>query len=58
MYGETFWMDAAFLRAAGVPTVVFGPDGGGAHAAEEWADLESVQQCADVLLAVAAEFCA
>jgi acetylornithine deacetylase len=57
-YGDTPWMDAAFLSAANMPTVVFGPGGAGAHATEEWADLESVQRCADVLLAVAAEFCA
>ena len=58
VYGDTPWMDAAFAAAAGIPTVVFGPGGTGAHAAEEWADLESVRCCADVLLAVAAEFCA
>jgi len=58
VYGDTPWMDAAFAAAAGIPTVVFGPGGTGAHAAEEWADLESVRRCADVLLAVAAEFCA
>jgi acetylornithine deacetylase len=58
VYGDTPWMDAAFLSAANIPTVVFGPSGAGAHAIEEWADLESVQQCADVLLAVATDFCA
>lgn len=58
LYGDTPWMDAAFLSAANIPTIVFGPNGAGAHAVEEWADLESVQQCADVLLAVASEFCA
>jgi acetylornithine deacetylase len=57
-YGDTPWMDAAFLSAANIPTIVFGPSGAGAHAVEEWVDLESVQRCADVLLAVAAEFCA
>jgi acetylornithine deacetylase len=57
-YGDTPWMDAAFLSAANIPTVVFGPSGAGAHAVEEWADLESVHRCADVLLAVATEFCA
>jgi acetylornithine deacetylase len=57
-YGDTPWMDAALLSAANIPTVVFGPNGAGAHAADEWADLESVQRCADVLLAVATEFCA
>jgi acetylornithine deacetylase len=58
LYGDTPWMDAAFLSAANIPTVVFGPSGAGAHAVEEWADLESVQRCADTLLAVATEFCA
>ena len=56
--GEPFWMDSAILSAAGIPTVVFGPSGTGAHAVEEWIDLESVGQCADVLLNTAARFCA
>jgi acetylornithine deacetylase len=51
-------MDAAYISAAGIPTVVFGPDGGGAHAEEEWVDLASVRDCARVLLATAASFCA
>lgn len=54
----TGWMDSALLGAAGIPTVIFGPDGAGAHAVEEWADLESVERCAAVLLATAEEFCA
>jgi acetylornithine deacetylase len=58
LYGDTPWMDAALLNAANIPTIVFGPSGAGAHAVEEWADLESVQRCADTLLAVATEFCA
>ncbi|MBB6099984.1 acetylornithine deacetylase [Deinobacterium chartae] len=56
--GSTFWMDAAFLSAAGIPTVVYGPCGAGAHGLEEWVDLASLQRCADVYLATAAEFCA
>lgn len=46
------WMDAALLTAAGIPTVIFGPGGEGAHALVEWVDLDQVQQCADVLSAV------
>jgi acetylornithine deacetylase len=57
-YGDTAWMDSAFLSAANIPTIVFGPDGAGAHAVEEWADLESVQRCAETLLAVATDYCA
>jgi acetylornithine deacetylase len=55
--GAPYWMDAAFTSAAGIPTVVFGPRGAGAHATDEWVDLASVQACAETLLAAAAEFC-
>jgi acetylornithine deacetylase/succinyl-diaminopimelate desuccinylase family protein len=56
--GHGAWMDAAILSAAGIPTVVFGPGGAGAHATEEWVDLDSVAACADVLEAVARAWCA
>ena len=56
--GHSAWMDAAFVAGAGIPTVVFGPDGGGAHAVEEWVELDSVRACAEVLLATARAFCA
>jgi acetylornithine deacetylase/succinyl-diaminopimelate desuccinylase-like protein len=55
--GVPFWTDAALLAAAGVPTVVFGPTGEGAHSAVEWVDLASVERCVEVLLGVAADFC-
>ncbi len=55
--GVPFWTDAALLAGAGIPTVVFGPEGEGAHADVEWVDLASVERCAEVLLAVAREFC-
>jgi acetylornithine deacetylase len=53
----TGWMDSALLAAAGIPTVVFGPGGAGAHAAVEWADLDQVELCAEILLRVIEEFC-
>lgn len=55
--GGSGWMDSALLAAAGIPTVVFGPGGAGAHAAVEWSDLTQVEQCAEILAAVAEEFC-
>jgi len=55
--GHAAWMDAAVLSAAGIPTVVFGPSGTGAHAVEEWVDVSSVERCAEVLEAVAREWC-
>ena len=57
MTSGTGWMDAALLAAAGIPTVVFGPGGAGAHAVVEWADLEQVELCAEILLKVIEEFC-
>jgi acetylornithine deacetylase/succinyl-diaminopimelate desuccinylase-like protein len=56
--GVAFWADSALLASAGIPTVVFGPRGEGAHAAVEWVDLASVERCAEIYLAVAEEFCA
>jgi acetylornithine deacetylase len=52
-HGVPFWTDAALLAAAGIPTVLYGPVGGGAHAAEEWVELESLERCCEVYLAVA-----
>lgn len=56
--GHTGWMDSALLSSAGIPTVIFGPGGEGAHAVVEWSNLEHVEQCADILTAVSKEFCA
>jgi acetylornithine deacetylase len=55
--GDTPWMDAALLQAAGVETVVFGAAGAGAHAAVEWVDVESVIQLAEILAEAATEYC-
>jgi acetylornithine deacetylase len=58
IYGDTPWMDAALTQAAGIPTVVFGPSGTGAHAVEEWVDLQSVEDCTQALIEVARRLCA
>jgi acetylornithine deacetylase len=55
--GDTPWMDAALLQAAGIETVVMGPAGGGAHAAVEWVEMESVAQMAAILAETALEYC-
>jgi acetylornithine deacetylase len=55
--GETPWMDSALLADAGVETVVIGPHGSGAHAAEEWVDLDSVVALADILAGTARAYC-
>lgn len=56
--GVAYWMDAAFIGAAGIETVTMGPTGAGAHAAEEWVELESVAALAQILANAAAEYCA
>jgi len=56
-FGDTPWMDSALLSAAGVETVVIGPRGAGAHAAEEWVDVETVAQLAEILAHAAVDYC-
>jgi len=51
-------MDAALLQSAGIPTVVFGPGGAGAHAAVEYASIGEVALCAEILTRTAMNFCA
>jgi acetylornithine deacetylase len=58
LVGDTPWMDSALLSAAGIETVVFGPTGAGAHASEEWVDLESVYRTAEILVGTAERYCA
>lgn len=55
--GVQFWTDAAVLATAGIPSVLYGPSGSGAHAVEEWVDLSSVKACAEIYLATAMNFC-
>jgi acetylornithine deacetylase len=55
--GENPWMDSALLATAGIETVVMGPHGAGAHAAEEWVDVASVVQFARVLAIAAGGYC-
>jgi acetylornithine deacetylase len=55
--GDTPWMDAALLQAAGVETVVCGAGGAGAHSDVEWVDVESVIKLAEILAEAAADYC-
>jgi len=55
--GVSFWADSGLVGAAGIPTVLYGPIGEGAHAVEEWVDLASVGRVRDVCLAVAKAWC-
>ena len=55
--GLSFWADSAFTATAGIPTVLFGPTGEGAHADDEWVSAGSLVACAEVLTATARAFC-
>lgn len=54
---EPGWTDCAILADAGIPSLLFGASGDGAHAAEEWADEASVEKLADILRDAAITFC-
>ncbi|MFI9384552.1 M20/M25/M40 family metallo-hydrolase [Kutzneria sp. NPDC052558] len=55
--GVSYWADSAFISAAGIPTVLFGPSGDGAHADVEWVSLADTARCAETLTATALRFC-
>jgi acetylornithine deacetylase/succinyl-diaminopimelate desuccinylase-like protein len=54
---EPFWTDAALLAEKGIPALLFGVDGGGAHAATEWATIDSIEKVTTTLTRVAQDFC-
>ena len=56
--GTFGWMDSSILGDAGIPTVIFGPGGAGAHAIEEWVNLDDCEHCIELFVATAKEFCA
>jgi acetylornithine deacetylase len=57
LVGAPFWTDAALIAAAGVPTVLLGPAGEGAHADVEWVDVESLERLCDLTREIARAWC-
>jgi acetylornithine deacetylase len=55
--GVSYWADAAFIAAAGIPTVLFGPSGEGAHATEEWVSVHDAGAVAEALVRAAERLC-
>ena len=55
--GVSYWADAAFIAAAGIPTVLFGPSGEGAHATEEWVSVRDAGAVAAALVGAAERLC-
>jgi acetylornithine deacetylase len=56
--GVSYWADSAFIAAAGVPTVLFGPGGEGAHAQVEWVSIDDTETVARTLVGAASRICA
>lgn len=57
LVGAPYWTDAALVAAAGVPTVLYGPRGGGIHQSVEWVELASVETVRQVLVRTAVAIC-
>lgn len=55
--GAPYWTDAALVAAGGIPTLLFGPVGGGIHQPSEWVDMQSAEDMLSVLKLVAERFC-
>jgi acetylornithine deacetylase len=54
--GMYAWLDSAILGRAGIPTIILGPGGEGAHAAVEYVVLEDVTRCAAVIAEAASKW--
>lgn len=57
LVGAPFWTDAALVADAGIPTVLLGPAGEGAHAEVEWVDVASLERLRELVVAVATTWC-
>lgn len=53
-FGYTAFGDAnLFCGEGGIPTIQFGPRGGGFHQADEWVDMESIAACVRIYIRLA-----
>jgi len=41
----SYWADSALASMAGIPSILFGPAGHGAHAKDEWVSESSLLNC-------------
>jgi len=57
LVGAGWWTDAALLKDAGIPAVLFGHSGDGAHAPVEYADFKSLVQMTHALIGTTVTFC-
>lgn len=50
--GVSFWADSAIGGAAGIPSIIYGPTGYGAHGVDEWISLDSLVEVYGKLIAL------
>jgi acetylornithine deacetylase len=55
--GVGYWADTQLLAAAGIPALLFGVAGAGAHATTEWVDLASLEVVTQVLVSTIVDVC-
>jgi len=54
--GLSFWADSALAGGMGIPSILFGPTGHGAHAIDEWVSLKSLLNVYEVLKKLIVDF--
>ena len=54
--GFSFWADSALAGMAGIPSLLYGPIGHGAHAVDEWVSLKSLLNIYETLKRVILDF--
>jgi len=47
--GMSYWADSALASKAGIPSILFGPAGHGAHAIDEWVSEKSLVNCYEAM---------
>ena len=47
--GMSYWADSALASQVGIPSILFGPAGHGAHAIDEWVSESSLVNCYEVM---------
>lgn len=55
--GDAWWTDAGLIAASGIPVVLVGAAGGGAHADEEWVSTDSLAALVETLEGVIRTVC-
>ncbi len=54
--GFPYWADTALAGQAGIPSILFGPVGRGAHAVDEWVSLKSLVRVYEILKRLIMDF--